>query len=199
MNFYQIVLPIFTLVFLLQVFVIRSIYAWKTTGKNPVVFSKTDTAHDYAGHVYNMMIIGIWVSIALFSFAPTYYQYLMPIWYLNYEWLKVLGIVISIVSFTWIIVAQFQMSKSWKIGIDYSEKPELIKKGTFNISRNPIFLGVIISYLGTFLIIPNVLTFCVLILTYVVLQFQVRLEEEYLTNKLGNEYLDYKSTVRRWL
>jgi hypothetical protein len=47
MSFYQIAFPIGTLVYLLQVFVIKSIIQYKRTGVNPFVFGESDSAHDY--------------------------------------------------------------------------------------------------------------------------------------------------------
>ena len=199
MNFYQIALPIFTVIFLLQVFVIRSLVLWKKTGKNPFMFSKSDGAHGYAGKVYKLMVVGTWISIAMFSFFDSYYKYLLPIWYLDMEWLRISGVGLVLLAFVWIIVAQFQMKNSWRIGIDYNDKTELIDSGLFQISRNPIFLGVIVSYIGTFLIIPNLLSFCIMVLTIVILQVQVRLEEEYLIKLHGDEYHVYKNKVRRWI
>ena len=199
MNFYQIFLPVATLLYLLLVFVIRSLILWKQTGVNPFVFGKTEKAHDYVGRVYKMMVLGTWVSIALYSFLPLYYPYLMPIEYVEMEWLRLTGLVLIIVSFLWTTVAQYQMSKSWRIGINYGEKTELIRHGLFKYSRNPIFLGVLISYCGTFLIIPNILSFAVMCVTLVSIQIQVRLEEEYLESVQGTDYLNYKQKVRRWL
>jgi protein-S-isoprenylcysteine O-methyltransferase Ste14 len=74
-----------------------------------------------------------------------------------------------------------------------------MKTGLFQVSRNPIFLGVIVSYIGTFLIIPNALSFGVMLLTYITLQIQVRLEEEYLKKIHGGTYLKYAKSVKRWL
>jgi len=199
MNFYQIALPIFTVIFLLQVFVIRSLVLWKKTGKNPFMFSKSDGAHDYAGKVYKLMVVGTWISIAMFSFFDSYYKYLLPIWYLDLEWIRILGVGLVLVAFVWIIVAQFQMKNSWRIGIDYNDKTELIESGLFRFSRNPIFLGVIVSYIATFLIIPNLLSFCIMVLTIVILQVQVRLEEEFLVIQHKDAYLAYKNKVRRWI
>lgn len=199
MNFYQIVLPIFSVVFLLQVFVIRSIVLWKKTGINPFKFANTDKAHDYAGKVYKTMVFGTWLSIALYSFFPAYYKYLLPVWYLDTEWLRIFGVTSVLIAFVWIVIAQFQMRNSWRIGVDYNEKTELIESGLFKISRNPIFLGVIISYIGTFMIIPNTLSFCIMLITVIVLQLQVRLEEEYLEKSHGKDYLNYKIKVRRWI
>ncbi|MCO4819376.1 MAG: isoprenylcysteine carboxylmethyltransferase family protein [Bacteroidetes bacterium] len=199
MEFYQIVLPIFTVVYLLQVFVIQSYIQWKKTGVKPYVFSDTDSPHDYCGKIYKLMIVGTWISIAFYSLYHEHYELLVPIWYLEFTWLQHVGFGFGLTSFVWIIMAQKQMSGSWRIGINYKEKTILVKTGVFRISRNPIFLGVMISYLGTFLIIPNMLTFGVLLVTFITLQIQVRLEEDYLTNTHGNSYVEYTKSVRRWI
>lgn len=199
MSFYQLFLPIATLIYFLFVFVLRSIILWRQTGVNPFVFGHTDKAHDYVGRVYKVMILFTWVSIGLYSFFPNRYPYLLPINYLDVLWLKTSGLTIFLLSFLWTSIAQYQMSKSWRIGIDYDTKPDLVSKGLFKISRNPIFLGVLLSYLGTFLIIPNVMSFSILLVSFVAIQIQVRLEEEYLESAQGNVYLAYKSQVRRWI
>ena len=172
---------------------------WKQTGINPFVFGRSDKAHDYVGRVYKLMVLGTWISIILYSFLSNQYHYLMPIEYLDTEWLKFSGLALLIISFLLTSVAQYQMSKSWRIGIDYAEKTELISHGLFRYSRNPIFLGVLISYLGTFLIIPNALSFSVMCVTLVSIQIQVRLEEEYLESVQGKDYQNYKQKVGRWL
>ncbi|SNS73225.1 Protein-S-isoprenylcysteine O-methyltransferase Ste14 [Ekhidna lutea] len=199
MTFYQIFLPIATLLYLLLVFVLRSVILWKQTGVNPFVFGNTGKAHDYIGRVYKLMVLGTWVSIGIYSFYLPWYSYLVPIQYLEIDWLKTIGLILLVISFLWTSIAQYQMSKSWRIGIDYNEKTELISNGLFKYSRNPIFLGVLISYLGTFLIIPNILSFSILHVTFVTIQTQVRLEEEYLESVQGQDYLGYKLQVRRWI
>ena len=140
-----------------------------------------------------------WISIGLYSFYPIGYRYLMPVNYLELEWVQVSGLVLLIGSFIWTSLAQYQMSKSWRIGIDYQEKTKLVSHGLFNISRNPVFLGVLVSYLGTFLIIPNILSFTILLVMFVTIQTQIRLEEEYLEEVQGKDYVKYKSKVRRWI
>ncbi|WP_044239810.1 methyltransferase family protein [Flexithrix dorotheae] len=199
MNFYQIFLPIATFLYLLLVFVLRSVILWKQTGVNPFVFGNTEKAHDYIGRVYKVMVLLTWVSIGIYSFYPNWYQYLMPVDYLDFEWLRISGLILLIISFLWTSLAQLQMSSSWRIGIDYEEKTKLISHGLFKYSRNPVFLGILISYLGTFLIIPNILSFSIQLVTFVTIQTQVRLEEEYLESVQGQDYLTYKSKVRRWL
>lgn len=199
MNFYQIFLPAFSLVFILQVFVIRSVILWKKTGVNPFVFGKTENAHDYIGRVYKAMTVGTWIAIGSYSFFPDFYKYLMPMWYLESAIVQQVGVGLLLFAFIWIIVAQFQMSTSWRIGINYEETTKLIDHGLFGVSRNPIFLGVLISYVGTFLVIPNALTFSLMAITFISIQVQVRMEEEYLQNVHGEEYSEYQKKVRRWI
>ena len=81
--------------------------------------------------------------------------------------------------------------------IDEINKTELITKGIFSISRNPIFLGMIVSVLGLFFVIPNALMFCLTITTYIVIQIQIRLEEQFLQKQHGQVYINYKQKTRR--
>jgi len=55
----------------------------------------------------------------------------------------------------------------------------------------------LISLVGLFLITPNVWTLIFLILGVVLIQIQIRLEEEFLEKMHGKNYLEYKSRVRR--
>lgn len=188
------------LVYFFQVFVIRSYVQWKKTGQNPFVFSHSGNAHDYIGFVFKIMTAVSITVIVLFSFFEIFYlEYLGALTYLHLIELQWVGSSILVFSLIWTIIAQYQMSNSWRIGIDYEEKTTLVDKGIFKLSRNPVFLGVLLIYLGIFLIAPNVLSFTLFALCYFILQIQSRLEEEYLENTHGKIYLDYKKKVRRWI
>jgi protein-S-isoprenylcysteine O-methyltransferase Ste14 len=97
----------------------------------------------------------------------------------------------------WTIIAQVHMKNSWRIGIDTETKSELVTTGLFRISRNPVFLGMIVCLAGLFLTTPNALTGVFLILGYVLIQIQIRLEEDFLTKQHTQQYLKYKQKVRR--
>jgi protein-S-isoprenylcysteine O-methyltransferase Ste14 len=91
------------------------------------------------------------------------------------------------------------MQKSWRIGIDEVNKTELVQVGIFKFSRNPIFLGMLISVLGLFILLPNALLLAVLFGTFIVLQMQIRLEEEFLQRQHGVNYTNFCKKVRRWI
>ena len=125
------------------------------------------------------------------------YSYLVPISYLQTKTLTIIGLALIHIALVWISIAQFQMSNSWRIGIDEENKTKLVTDGVFLISRNPIFLGMIISVLGLFFIVPNALTFFLTITTYIIIQIQIRLEEEFLQKQHAQDYLNYKLKTRR--
>ena len=91
------------------------------------------------------------------------------------------------------------MRESWRIGIDEENKTELITKGFFAISRNPIFLGIMIANIGLFLALPNAFTLLIISLSTVSINTQIRLEEAFLEREHGKEYNNYKQKVRRWI
>ena len=91
------------------------------------------------------------------------------------------------------------MGVSWRIGIDEEHRTPLVREGVFGVSRNPIFLGMMLTLLGLFLVIPNAVTLHVLGLGVVLIQIRVRLEEEFLSGAHGEAYAEYRRDVRRWL
>ena len=111
----------------------------KQTGINPVTFGKTDNAHDYIGFVMKVLIALLFVAVFIYSFSDKIYQYLVPISYLMKDVFLIIALILIHLSLLWISVAQYQMSNSWRIGIDENNKTELITKGLFSYSRNPIF------------------------------------------------------------
>ncbi len=55
------------------------------------------------------------------------------------------------------LLAQPAMGASWRIGVDETEKTELVTAGSFAWARNPIFSAVVPAFLGLALLVPNAL------------------------------------------
>ena len=190
-------LPLFLLVYLVVTFILPSIRVYKKTVINPLTFGKSDKAHDYIGSIMKVLTGLLIVAVLLFSVSLKAYSYLNQFEYLQREWLVYTGLIIVHAALLWIVIAQNHMKLSWRIGIDEKNKTALITNGLFNISRNPVFLGMILSTAGIFLIIPNAITLFVAATSYIVIQIQIRLEEEYLQSSHGTAYHNYKKKVNR--
>jgi protein-S-isoprenylcysteine O-methyltransferase Ste14 len=195
----KIYLPIYIILYMLVAFVIPTYRTYKQTGINPITFGKNDNAHDYIGFIMKVLIVLLFVAVLTYSMSEKMYSYLVPISYLQTQILTITGLALIHIALVWISIAQFQMSNSWRIGIDEENKTKLVTDGVFSISRNPIFLGMIISVLGLFFIVPNALTFFLTITTYIVIQIQIRLEEEFLQKQHAQDYVNYKLKTKRLL
>lgn len=191
--------PIYVIFFICIVFILPSVRTYRKTGINPVTFSSKDTAHDYSGFMMKLCTLLLVIMVFIFSFSEKAYLYFVPISYLEITAVSIFGFVIIHLALLWIIIAQIHMGVSWRIGIDETNKTDLITSGLFSLSRNPIFLGILVNILGLFLVLPNALSFALLIAIYIVVQVQVRLEEEFLKRTNESRYSHYYSNVRRWI
>ncbi len=192
-------LPVYLFVYVLVAFVWRSYKVWMRTGVNPVTFKGSDSAHDFVGRVFKLVFVVVVLVVFVYSFSPFVYTYTLPIQWLEHRWLRLIGVLLLLLSLVWTAVAQSQMGEAWRIGIDTEHRTPLVHKGLFGISRNPIFLGMILTLLGLFLTLPNAFTLLASVLGVVLIGVQVRLEEEYLAQLHPEAYREYRQRVRRWL
>jgi protein-S-isoprenylcysteine O-methyltransferase Ste14 len=76
----------------------------------------------------------------------------------------------------------------------------LVVKGPFQFTRNPLYLSMALVYSGIALLL-NML-WAILVLPFVLFVMRrgvIDREERYLERKFGEQYLQYKARVRRWL
>ncbi|MFA7379098.1 MAG: isoprenylcysteine carboxylmethyltransferase family protein [Bacteroidia bacterium] len=193
----RVVLPIYFIIYFGIAFVLKSVVVAKRIGKNPLVLPKDDSAYGLIGLYFKLTLIVMFFYVVAYALFPTWHDYFLLITQLDSLTIKYVGFGLLFISLVWTIIAQGDMKNSWRIGIDTDTKTELVTSGLFSISRNPIFSGMILSLVGLFLTTPNALTALFLILGYVLIQIQIRLEEEFLAKEHGQTYLDYKQKVRR--
>jgi protein-S-isoprenylcysteine O-methyltransferase Ste14 len=76
----------------------------------------------------------------------------------------------------------------------------LLTDGAYQRSRNPMYTGLAIVYLGLTVLLGSWWPLALWPLVIVaVRQLVIRPEEQYLTQRFGRTYTDYQSRVRRWL
>lgn len=82
----------------------------------------------------------------------------------------------------------------------YAAATSLVQSGPFGFSRNPIYLGDSIIYLGVMLIWGNLWPMLLYPLVWAAIRYGViRHEEAHLTAKFGESYSQYCKRVRRWI
>jgi protein-S-isoprenylcysteine O-methyltransferase Ste14 len=193
----RLTLPIYFIIYFGLTFVLKSVIVARRIGKNPLVLPKDDSAFGLIGLYFKLTLIAMFIYVLAFAFFPTWHDNFMPIISIDNLTIKYIGLGLLAIALIWTIVAQGHMKNSWRIGIDTETKTELVTTGLFRLSRNPIFFGMILSLVGLFLTTPNALTGLFLILGYILIQIQIRLEEEFLTKEHGQNYILYRQKVRR--
>jgi len=197
---FRIFLPIYIITYIYILFV-YSVSSFKKRYKiDPRVITKQDQMM-YIFQIYrDVIIVSILFTIIVYSFLPGLYYFLVPIKYLELPALRLFGIFIMVSSLILIRISQIQLKDSWRIGIDRTAtKSALITTGIYSRSRNPIALGMVLSILGLFLVIPNIITFTLLNTTFLIFTIRIRIEEEHLQKTHGKEYDAYRKKTRRWL
>ncbi len=83
-------------------------------------------------------------------------------------------------------------------------KPEatrtLVTTGVYSLSRNPMYLGLLLGLIAWSIYLGNIIS-AVFLITFVlvVARLQIMPEERILTENFGEEYIDYRENVRRWI
>jgi len=72
--------------------------------------------------------------------------------------------------------------------------------GVYSVSRNPMYISLLLFYTGLSFIIGNWWNMVLLpLLVSIIQEYVIKREEKYLDRRFGQEYFDYRSKVRRWL
>jgi protein-S-isoprenylcysteine O-methyltransferase Ste14 len=81
----------------------------------------------------------------------------------------------------------------------WTHSNQIVSSGIFRFTRNPMYLGMALTYVGLALWFRSSWAVILLPVAIIVIRTQViAREERYLEKKFGDEYLAYKAKVRRW-
>ena len=82
----------------------------------------------------------------------------------------------------------------------WESTPEIIARGIYRRTRNPMYLGMGLLQAGLGVLLSNLWIIALVPVSWgVIHRIAIRHEEAYLERKFGSSYTDYKASVRRWL
>jgi protein-S-isoprenylcysteine O-methyltransferase Ste14 len=195
------VLPIVMLVYMFLALVLPTIrFKRNNPGVNPIVRVSGDSAFELGQRMLGTAFLLLLLGVLCYSVLPRYYWVLSPITYLHRlaHSLLVGAMCISIGIFI-VMVGQYQMGASWRVGVDKANSTALVARGLYSYSRNPIYVGGTLTTLGYFIWVPTAVTLASLATFIVAINFQVRLEEEHMRALHGKLFDNYCREVPRWL
>jgi len=114
-----------------------------------------------------------------------------------YRWF---GFVIGITGILFIVISQYQMGDSWRIGVDSNETTSLKTGGLYAKSRNPIYFGILLFWIGLCSTQISLIVWLCAVTCWVCIELIVRkIEEPYLKETHGEAFVEYVHNTNRYL
>ncbi|MCG3728228.1 methyltransferase family protein [Vibrio cincinnatiensis] len=97
-------------------------------------------------------------------------------------------------------VIQFRLAKTTVNPTKPDQASTVVDTGIFRVSRNPMYLALLLLIFGVAYWHQNGVSLLVVIWFILYMnRFQIQPEERVLERVFGRDYIDYKSRVRRWI
>lgn len=112
------------------------------------------------------------------------------------------GIVIMLAGFCLDVIAliQFRKNNTTVNPLTPEKASNIVITGLYKYTRNPMYLGLLITLTGWGLYLGNLASFaCLPIFVRLITRFQIMPEERILKDKFGASYEQYTEKVRRWI
>ncbi|MBI5547137.1 MAG: isoprenylcysteine carboxylmethyltransferase family protein [Deltaproteobacteria bacterium] len=109
------------------------------------------------------------------------------------------GLAVGMAGLVFCGIAQRTMGAAWRVGIDEEHRTELVMVGLYRGLRNPTYLGLFLVDAGLLLIWPTCSVALFVLAFYLLLEVQVRCEEQHLLRLHGDVYRDYLQSTWRYL
>ena len=122
------------------------------------------------------------------------------VWSLRFPGQWFAGLVLIFAGLALALVAAIYLVRARTAVMPRNEPAELVTRGPFRLSRNPIYLADLIILVGWCLLIGQPLAAILVVPLYLVLDRRFALPEELgLEAKFGDAFKDYARRVPRWL
>ena len=105
------------------------------------------------------------------------------------------GIILTIAGMGFAIWARIHLGRNWSSAPMIKQDHELIRSGPYRVVRHPIYTGLLLSAIGTFLVNAKVRGLLGVGLIYLAFVIKSRIEEEFMVRMFGDQYQDYRRTT----
>lgn len=139
------------------------------------------------------------MSVATFSVVIIQLLSIFFDWNIMPSGARFTGFCIAGIGDIFFLISVIYMKDSWRAGIPEKDKTKLVTDGIYKFSRNPAFVGFDFMYIGILLMFFNIGTLLFSLFSIVMLHLQILQEEKYMAKTFGEEYLEYKKKVFRYI
>lgn len=141
----------------------------------------------HAGQLISLVVfLFIWIGDSFFLRRSTFLSEYMPL----YISLIILGLA---------LIAAVYFFKSGHVVISHDKRPDsVVATGAFRYVRHPIYLAVILIYLGLTVSTLSLFSLAILVGILIFYNYIAGYEEKLLEARFGAEYREYKKRTGKW-
>jgi protein-S-isoprenylcysteine O-methyltransferase Ste14 len=112
--------------------------------------------------------------------------------------LRALGITMVVAGYAGTLWCYVAMGNAWRMGVNRTEKTELVTRGPYGFVRHPIYLFQVIMVAAIPLLLPSVLALAIFAIHVLCVLTKAADEESHLRTLLGQPYEAYCVRTGRW-
>lgn len=125
--------------------------------------------------------------------------YFMPLSHLIYVPLRVFGSLMAILGIAVTVWGANSFSREGTPIKPFERATTLVRNGIYCYSRNPMYLGMLVTLTGTWIALGTFSPLLVIpVFFYIIQEAFIKHEEKMLEETFPDEFRDYRDKVRRW-
>ncbi len=191
-RFATFVVGTFMLVFY-GVVAFQTVRVWKGIGRCPILWGddRRERLRALAGFTWPLIVLA-------WAHCPECFRFLPSLRILENWPVRLLGVLCLSAGAALQATAYAELGHHWRIGVDPSQPPHLVRTGIYASVRHPVFTALWLMSLGIFLLAPNILFAVLWALGGSILAVQAEHEERFLERTLGDGYRRYKASTGKF-
>ena len=140
----------------------------------------------------------IWFLLSIMSMIGLHW--VLPVYQLFFPPVTYLGLLAIALGIATMVFSAYLFKKNQTAIVPFQESSYLITEGIFNYSRNPIYLGMIVTLTGIWIYLGSLTPGVVIpLFSWLIQELFIKEEEKMLKDKFGEDYKIYQASVRRWI
>jgi protein-S-isoprenylcysteine O-methyltransferase Ste14 len=121
------------------------------------------------------------------------YQPILP----QNEYWKIGGLILCAGGLLFALSARIWLGSNWSGRVTIKENHELVQSGPYRITRNPIYTGFLLAFLGCSMSLGLLKGYIGILLLFACLMLKISMEETYMHEVFGGQWQAYRRRVKR--
>jgi protein-S-isoprenylcysteine O-methyltransferase Ste14 len=174
-------------------------YRARHGGSSPQHLGPVGSAQRRVQRTFRIFRALILVAVVVHLLRPEWDGIFGPLSLFAHPLVLLTGDGLMLLGLTLAVVGHKSLGEAWRSGIDPHAPGQLVSRGVYAISRNPMMLGVQLGQFGLFLAWPSLFTLACFVIGVTAVHLAVAQEEAHLADRFGPDYRRYCAQVPRWL